>query len=250
MIRRLDSMKDSRDLNQIEGLNVSDYVASLAKSIAGSVPFAGTFLTEVVGSIIPKQRIDRIADFAVSLSRRIDHLEESEIKDKIGQEGIGELVEEATRQAARSTSKDRREYLANLVSFSISSDERSRIDERHLLRTLGELNDKEIIWLRYYAVPWLHQDNFRDTHQEVLNMPYVTFDASEEVRNTAALNESYNSHLIGLGLLRQEISDNGAGQPEFDHNKGQFRMKDPEITYMGEMLLSLIGLHPDNQDAV
>jgi hypothetical protein len=243
-------MKDSRDLSQIENLNSNDYLASLVKSIAGSVPFAGTFLTEVIGSIIPKQRVDRIADFAILLSNRIAHLEESEVKEKIRQESIGELVEEATRQAAKSTSTNRRQYLANLVSFSISSEEQKTIDERHLLRTLGELNDKEIIWLRSYAVPWSHEDAFRDTHQEVLDTPYVTFDASEETRNTATLNESYNSHLISLGLLRQDISDDGDGQPEFDRHKGQFRMKDPEITYLGEMLLSLIGLHPDDQDAV
>jgi hypothetical protein len=44
-----------------------DYVASGAKAALGVVPFAGSLLAEVAGSIIPNQRVDRIADFAFKL---------------------------------------------------------------------------------------------------------------------------------------------------------------------------------------
>ena len=243
-------MKDLSDDQKIKNLAPADYIASLVKSLAGAVPFAGTFLTEVVGTIIPKQRIDRIAEFTVALGSRVSHLEEAEVVAKISQDRLGELVEEATRQAARSTSTERREYLATLVSCALTSDEQDSNDERHLLRILGELNDTEIIWLRSYATPWSSLDEFREIHQDTLDTPYVMYDSPDSVRNIAALHESYNAHLTSLGLLKQEIQDDGSNQPEFDRHSGQFKLKQPELTHLGEMLLLAIGLHPEKKAAV
>lgn len=250
LTQALDSMKDFRDDHQIKSLTPPDYLASLLRSVVGAVPFAGTFLTEVLGTIIPKQRMDRVAEFSIELGNRVSRLEESQVVTKISQDRIGEIVEEATRQAARSTSTERREYLASLVSCAITSEEQESNDERHLLRILGELNDKEIIWLRSYATRWSDFDEFRELHQKILDTPYVTYDAPDEIRNTAALHESYNSHLISLGLLKQEIKDDGASQPEFDRHSGQFKLKYPEVTHLGEMLLLVIGLHPEQQATV
>ena len=241
----LGNMKDSESDHKVKSLEPADYIASLIKSIAGAVPFAGTFLTEIIGNVIPKQRFDRLADFAITLSHRLSEIEESVVVEKINEDRIGELVEEATRQAARSTSKERRGYLANLVYCSLTSSESQSNDERHLLRILGELNDKEIIWLRFYAVPWPHHDDFRGLHQVVLDTPFVRSDASEEIIRIAAFHESYNDHLISLGLLKQEISDDGENQPEFNRSKGRFELKEPTITPLGEMLLAHIGLHPE-----
>jgi len=244
-------MKDSSDdQKSIKGLDRPDYMAALLRSVAGAVPFAGGFLTEVLGAIIPRQRIDRLAKFSIALGNRVSHLEESFVLEKISQDSIGELVEEATRQAAKSTSTERRDYLANLVSAALTSDERESNDERHLLRILGELNDKEIIWLRSHAVPWSSLDEFRELHEDVLDTPFVMFDSPDEVVDTATLHQSYNSHLVSLGLLKQEIRDDGSNQPEFDRNRGQFELKPPEITRLGEMMLKLIGLHPEQQVAV
>src|SRR5690606_29945684 len=93
--------------------NAIDYVAAGARSALGAVPFAGSLLVELAGTVIPNQRIDRIAKFAAALEARIRHLEESEIRAELSDEAFNELTEEALRQAARSTSEERREYLAS-----------------------------------------------------------------------------------------------------------------------------------------
>ena len=49
-----------------------DYVTSAAKAILGAVPFAGSLLTELAGTVIPNQRIDRIAKFAAVLEYRLE----------------------------------------------------------------------------------------------------------------------------------------------------------------------------------
>ena len=38
----------------------------LLKSIFGTIPFAGSILSEVVGQIIPNQRLDRIRTYALT----------------------------------------------------------------------------------------------------------------------------------------------------------------------------------------
>ena len=57
-------------------LRERDYVASAAKSIVGAVPFAGSLLVEIAGTIIPNQRMDRVAQFAQSLETKLASLEQ------------------------------------------------------------------------------------------------------------------------------------------------------------------------------
>jgi hypothetical protein len=97
-----------------------DYVASAARAIVGVTPFAGSLLVELAGVIIPNQRIDRIAKFAVALEERIKGLEEADVRAELRDEHFTDLLEEALRQAARSTSDERREYLASVIENSLT----------------------------------------------------------------------------------------------------------------------------------
>ena len=65
----------SKDLEQ----NSTDYVVATAKAVLGMVPFAGSLLTELAGTIIPKQRLDRLADFAGKLEKRFENLDKETI---------------------------------------------------------------------------------------------------------------------------------------------------------------------------
>ena len=53
-----------------------DYVVLAAKAVLGAVPFAGSLLAELAGTIIPNQRIDRLAKFAAELEARIATLDQ------------------------------------------------------------------------------------------------------------------------------------------------------------------------------
>jgi hypothetical protein len=154
----------------------ADYVAAAAKSVIGAVPFAGSLLVEIAGAIIPNQRIERIAKFAAILDGKIAHLEQTAIRSKLADENFTDLAEEALRQAARSLTDERRDYIASIVASGLSSEDIQLIELKHLLRILGEINDVEVIWLRSFLVPIREHDwEFRHKHEEILKPVHAFF---------------------------------------------------------------------------
>ena len=225
--------------------NTVDYVTAGAKAILSSIPFAGSLLAEIAGSIIPKQRVDRIADFAARLETRIEHLEKSGVTAVLNDEEFTELTEEALRQASRSTNAVRREYLASLLSGSLSSDSISFAETKHLMRILGELTDVEVIWLRFHAVPTIGGDeDFRNLHGDILRPRAAHLGSSMEEVDAEALQESYRDHLIRLGLVSAHISKGRDGTPEFDRFTGNFKVSFHQTSPLGNLLLRQIGLKP------
>ena len=91
--------------------NTSDYVTSAAKAALGTVPFIGSFLAELAGTVIPNQRIDRIVKFAQTLERRLSNLEEEFIRAQLSDEQFTDLLEEGLRQSARSLTDERRDCI-------------------------------------------------------------------------------------------------------------------------------------------
>ncbi|MCK7460308.1 hypothetical protein [Idiomarina aminovorans] len=75
----------------------TDYTVSGLKSVLGAVPVAGSLLSEIAGTVIPNQRVDRIADFARKLELRVSHLEHSFFEREIKNEEFTDLVEESLR---------------------------------------------------------------------------------------------------------------------------------------------------------
>ena len=223
--------------------NAVDYVTVGAKAILGAAPFVGSLLVEIAGSIIPKQRVDRIADFAAKLEHRIEQLENSGIAAPISDEEFTDLTEETLRQAARSTTNERREYLAALLASALSSEAVSYAETKHLMRILGELSDVEVVWLRFYAVPTLGGDeDFRELHKDILHLKPAYIGSSEEELDAAALQESYRHHLIRLGLITAYISKDRDNRPEFDHFTGNFKISYHQTSTLGNLLLRQISL--------
>src|SRR5438093_7929393 len=220
-----------------------DYVSSGTKAALGAIPFAGSLLAEIAGSIIPRQRVDRIADFAAKLEMRIKDLEEQDIRVNLNDEEFTDLVEEALRQAARSTTEARRGYLASLLANSISFDAIEHAESKHLLRLLGELNDVEVLWLRFFHVPTIGGDKeFRELHKEVFGRRTAYIGCSIEELDDHALQESYKEHLIQLDLLTRHISKDRDGMPEFDRFSGNFKVSYTEASPLGRLLLRSIGI--------
>jgi len=181
---------------------VVDYVASAVKGIVGAAPFAGSLLAEIAGTIIPNQRIDRIAAFASVLELRLSNLELSEVRAQLDNKYFTDLIEEGIRQASRSLSDERREYIASLIANSLSLDEIEYIEAKHLMKLLGELNDIEIIWLRSFVTPKPENDNeFREKHSEILTRVRARMKDSPSVFDKETLQNSYFHHLLRLGLL-------------------------------------------------
>lgn len=221
----------------------TDYVTAGVKSILGAVPFAGSLLAEVAGSVIPEQRIERIARFAAALQDRIAHLEQQAVRSELKDEEFTELLEEALRQAARSTSEERREYLASAIANSLTRDAIKYSETKHLLRIMGELSDIEIIWLRYYQNPAIDGDHeFRSKHAAVLERKIACISCSQDELDQYALQQNYLKHLIDLGLVAPVIAKGRDGQPEFDTFSGNFKISFYHTSPLGDLLLRTIGL--------
>ncbi len=221
-----------------------DYVTSVIKGTLGAVPFAGSLLAELAGTVIPKQRLDRIVKFAEILEGKLSTLEQEFIRSQLTNENFSDLLEEGARQAARSLGNERREYIASLITNSLSQEDIEYIESKHLLRILGELNDIEVIWLRYYLEPYLSGDEeFRDKHKSILAPIMASFSDPPSVGEKEALQGSYKEHLSQLGLLQpQHEMDSETHSPEFDRISGSLKIRGYEITRLGRLLLKQISL--------
>lgn len=222
----------------------ADYLTALARGTANLVPIVGPYFAEIIGVTIPNQRIDRVAKFATELERKIGKIEDTFVQSQSANEEYTDLVEEGFRQAARSLSDERRGYIASLIANSLSSEDIEYYESKHLLRILDQINDIEIIWLRFYREPVLEGDEvFRETHKEILESVPATINAPQEVFDKATLQDSYTEHLYQLGLLAHKYSvDHSTRQPEFDEWTGAQEVDDYEITSLGTLLLREIGL--------
>lgn len=224
----------------------TDYVTSGVRSALGALPFAGSLLSEIAGTIIPNQRVDRISDFAKKLEERIHDLEEKSVRSHLEDEEFTDLVEEGVRQAARSTTEERRAYLASLIAMSLTKEAIEHSESRHLLRMLGELSDVEVVWLRAYDNPVPQEDEeFRERHKHILAPIGAHFGSSKEEIDKEALQKSYKAHLERLGLIAGKVKADREKNPEFDHQKGDWKRQSYRTTRLGHLLLRMIDLAAD-----
>ena len=222
----------------------ADYVASAAKAALGAVPFAGSLLAEIAGTIIPNQRIERIVRFAEQLESRLSGIEQEFVRSQLSNENFTDLMEEGLRQAARSVSQERREYIASLIASSLSSQDISYLESKHLLKVLGELNDVEIIRLGSYLYN-THDGGkeYWEKHKEVLTPVAARIGSPREEHDKATLQASFDEHLTRLGLLQARYSvDSRTKQPEFDSHTGAQKIRYHELTSFGHLLLRQVGI--------
>lgn len=221
----------------------TDYIVTAAKAGLGAVPVVGSLLAELAGTLIPNQRIDRLAKFAQQLGERLSAVEQAKLAQQFSDPACADLMEEGMRQAASAVTDERRAYIASLLENSLTSEEISHQESKHLLRMLGELSDVEIIWLRFYLHPTIGGDEeFRTLHAEVLKPTPAYIGAPQGDLDRSAIGESYKNHLIRLGLLEQRYqTDSKTKQIKVD-SQGRIETKSPEITPVGRLLLRAIGL--------
>lgn len=224
--------------------STSDYVASAVKAALGAVPFVGSLLTEIAGSIIPNQRIDRLVRFAGELEDRLSAVDKDTVRAHLTDENFTDLVEESLRQAARSTTDDRRRHIANVVAGSLTAEDISFIESKHLLRLLGQINDVEVVWLRFYLNQVMQGDaEFRAKHKGVLAPVMASMSSPRSEVDKETLQQSYKEHLEQLGLLQERYRfDSKTKLPEFDRSSGRPKTQGYELTRLGRLLLRQLGL--------
>lgn len=226
--------------NDIKHNNKTDITVSTIKSIAGPIPFLGPMIQEMFDVIVPNQRIDRLSNYVLELEQKLAKFEQQQIQDKLNDEHFIDLMEESFFQASKALTHERIEYISSIIENSLDSNHILDIENKHLMTLLKEINDIEIIWLRYYLVPTIGGDeDFRNKHNDVLETIIPTLGSGQEERDKAAIQESYKEHLSTLGLLKKNISVKIGGSTNELETKGY------EITPLGRLLLKHIGFKND-----
>ena len=216
MVDRLSFLKVEQDENISLLTNQQDVWVTAIKVISNFVPF-GSPVGELITSIIPNQKIDRVIRFTEKLNEKlIDcNSKQGDNSKKITNLELktaefGDLYEEAANQASRALTDERLEYIASLLKNSLTDEELEHIEKKKLLSLLGELNDAEIIWLKNYSysirsLSSKQYKSFYENHKNVLESIGVTFGSGQEQIDKDALQKSYKENLLKLGLIKESF---------------------------------------------
>ena len=218
--------------------NKNDVVASLLKGYVGGLPVLGPAIAEIIGALIPNQRIDRIAALLKTLESKIAPEEKEKVETKMLEEKSIDLMEDGFLQAARALSEERIEHIASLLKSSLTDEDLEHIAYKRLLSLLGELNDLEVLILQSYSGSITQQQEFRRKHQGIVTGPVVHLGSSREEVDKHAIHEAHKTNLARLGLLKIRFQRPRQGQsPEFDEKTGMMKASGYEITSLGRLLL-------------
>jgi len=225
----------------------SDVVASALKGTLGAIPFIGSAVAEVIEYVIPNQRIDRLTDFAKKLSEKVSAQERLLVQKRLLEPEGTDILEEALWQSARTISEERRLHIASLVKNGITKDQIDLVETKKLLLILSQLNDLEVILLRWHA-DRLHKDKeFEEKFKDIIRPVQAYLRAPQEVLDKAAISESLRHHLAELGLLKPTFPFVRRGEiPEFDTSLGTFKNSGYHVTLLGRLLLRSIDFHPED----
>lgn len=233
-------MTDAKDPAPPLGGTTRDIAMSLTKGAVGAVPFAGSILGEIIGTFLPEQRIQRLETYVRYLSQRIDAL--GVPNDALKTEEAIDLFEDGAFQSARALSAERQEQIASLVSSGLLGDHKERIEAKRLLQLLRQIDDDQIVILASY----LHKnqnDEFRAKHAAVLDPVPAHLGSDQEELDSETGFRLARQQLATLGLLRPRFKAPRKNElPEFDTKTGMIKQAGYELTPLGRMLLTRIGL--------
>ena len=225
--------------------NITDDIVSIGKGIVGIAPIFGPMIGEVIGQIIPRQRVDRITEFIKLLDVRLSELEmdRDKLAKKMAEEPYVNLFEEGLWQAARSSSQERKEYIASLLANGLTDEALNDIQQGVLLSLLGELNDIEILKLYQYTIKARTDEKFQDKHLVMLAGPHAHMGSNTDITNQSTVHKTYKEKLVRLGLLKREYKKPKRGElPEFDEKTGMIKEKSVSLTPLGRLLLKYIDM--------
>lgn len=206
-----------------EGLNIADlkanardFAVSALKASVGIIPTLGPVAQELLGTLIPKQRLDRVVLFITKLSKAVEeaHADVAEIKEKLLSPAYSSLFYKSCVQAADAVNEERVDHIKNLFTKCISSEELEIPKYETLLSLLGKLSDAELLWLKFYQL--LTYDDVRKAtafQRDKLGgktiSPNVYMGMDENEAEQEYLKAVFSSTLLALGLLRAEYDKNG-----------------------------------------
>ncbi|MFT7052521.1 MAG: hypothetical protein ACJAU1_000065 [Psychromonas sp.] len=221
-----------------DNLKVSekDDLVSLLKGSAGIVPFAGGLLAEVISSVIPNQRIDRIADYLEELSKRLIEFEYQQIKEN---KLYRDLFEDTIIQASRSLSSERNQYLAQFVKNTLDLSQDHYAVQKKLLFILQELTDSDIQFLTEVRNHGFNKaaEPFTPkllSHSELNSNPSRDFETVSLGMHILTLER------LDLVKVKRAVEDEEYPDSNVDSYTGLVEITECETSKIGELLLNSI----------
>ncbi len=241
---------NEHSLESLESLNLSDKVSYFIKSVSGALPFFGSLIAETLVTTIPNQKQDRIISFLKVLDKRLNELPNELVEKLHKNPEFVALLEESVEQSSRITTKERIEYLASIVVNGITDEEIELKESEYILSLFKQLNDIQIIWLKYYSLRFpAFQHGYFKKHENILRKRQVYLGSNTEEIKKAALQKSNSEHLVRLGLIKEELEiDRKTNQLVIDSSKKKPKVKDTEITTLGKTVLIHIDLYEDPKE--
>jgi len=195
-------------MSELDANNL-DRLTSVAKGVVGACPLIGPLASEAIGHLIPNQRLDRVVQFLRELEDEVCQVDsrllnvESNLRKP---EGLG-LLEEGLVQAARAISQERQERLARLIGRALTEEKVKYAESKKLLNLFHELTDPEVLWLIYYSTSPTMESEFHkqliEDNPDVLKPVSREMGATQEQIDRGAMQESYKSTLLRLGLVKE-----------------------------------------------
>lgn len=160
------------------------------------------------------------------------------LKQKLLTEEFADLFEDAVNQATRAMSDDRIEYIASLLKNGLSSDDLTHLDNKKLSAILGELNDAEILILKFHTLMGNRQREFAEQHGSIFAVQPATMGSGRDVIDRETIRATYYQNLTRLRLLMPRYQRVRKGEvPEFDERTGTVKSTGYETTSLGRLLL-------------
>jgi hypothetical protein len=235
--------EDDKDAMPELGGTKRDVVVSMAKGVVGAIPGAGSFIAEIIGQVIPEQRIQRIEVYIKKLNERLEETKEQVTTEQMKRQENVDLFEDGATQAARALSDERLEYIARLVAHGMSGDERARLESKRLLSLLRSVDDDQIIILASYLRKNSDNQSFREAHAKLLAPISVHLQSPLEERERATVQRLTRDQLKNLGLFGTRFASAQKGKlPEFDEHTGMMKASGTELTPLGRLFLTRLGL--------
>lgn len=216
-------------------------LAAVAKGVTGALPIAGPLLAEIVGSLIPKQRIDRVTTFLQELEQRLTSVEVKIFKENIL---AIDLFEDAAIVASRALSEARNKYVVSFMKSSVSTDAASYDIKKKLLYILQDLTDRDIEILRSIQVRG-YQVTESENHPDSLTESSFRKLTEQNKIDYYAKQEVWPLHILTLersGLLKahREEQDIDHNNRHVDLETGLPRISFYETSKLGDVFLSVI----------
>jgi len=215
---------------EIKSTKTSDVLAIISKGVVGTIPLLGPLVAEIVGEIIPNQRLDRIELLLIQLDQKVqeltNYIDPEKIDERFRSSEFISILEVGLYQAAKAISTERIVYISSLLKNSLASDRIEQIGYKKLLYMLGQLNDIEILKLKACS----HHESstefkaFLEKHRSAIMSPKEIKSDYDYRRHV--LEKVYQNKLLEMDLIRKHFKVPKKGEePDFDPITGTLRFR-------------------------